>query len=742
MLNRTIALALLTGSVLAQANAVPGLDIRMYDVTDISYFGRRGAAFPNGEAGFAIGHSWCNSGSVNLPWQSQSGGLMVDRYPRIAFLLARESGGRMVQVSGQSYCKHSPTAFNFSSGPCAPCNVGTGSFFFVGCSDTYGSGTNAGQQALGPTTEIDPWLGTWNPVGSYFDRGDPPVSGSAATDGARSLSTSGFDPVKNRMVVRESDLVAGANYYGQAYAMVQGEPVTARDNNAASRQIAITSTGNGWTASTSAAVRLGPVLTQWSGALTGIGQNGTDDGRFMVAVKVTGPSSGVYHYEYAVHNLDNARAGAALRIPMPAGATVTNPGFHDIDADPLNEWTFSRTASEVVFAAAPNNALEWNTIYNCWFDSTQAPPLGPVFIDQARIGAGALSVQVDPVIPANMTPASLTSIGIGCGGCRNTLDELFAAANGFDLANTSRTFGWNGSNYTATGGGATFVAPTGTALALTDDSEVTVTLPFALPFPGGSTTQLRVCSNGFISPLASNSTSFTPSAAAFLSGAPRWAAAWHDFNPAGAGSGQVLVDASPTAVRITWNGVNNFSGGGTATFQYQFAPNGDVSIVWQNVTAAGNGYLVGWTPGAVAVDPGSLDLSGSLGQSIPLCAGNAGAITLGASARPVFGTTIQLQTTGIPAGSPFAGLTLSFVRSTPPIDLTSIGMPGCLQHVGNGANFLYVAPLGSASSPLAIPGSVSFAGVEITGQSFSFSPPLTPLGAVSSNGLVLFLGPQ
>ena len=479
MLNRTIALALLTGSVLAQANAVPGLDIRMYDLTDISYFGRRGAAFPNGEAGFAIGHSWCNSGSVNLPWQSQSGGLMVDRYPRIAFLLARESGGRMVQVSGQSYCKHSPTAFNFSSGPCAPCNVGSGSFFFVGCSDTYGSGTNAGQQALGPTTEIDPWLGTWNPVGSYFDRGDPPVSGSAATDGARSLSTSGFDPVKNRMVVRESDLVAGANYYGQVYAMVQGEPVTARSNNAASRQISISSTGSAWMASTSAAARIGPVLTQWSGALTGIGQNGTDDGRFMVAVKVTGPNSGVYHYEYAVHNLDNARAGAALRIPMPAGATVTNPGFHDIDADPLNEWTFSRTASEVVFAAAPNNSLEWNTIYNCWFDSTQAPPLGPVFIDQARIGAGALSVMVDPVIPANMTPASLTSIGIGCGGCRNTLSELFAAAGGFDLANTSMTFGWNGSNYTATGGGATFVAPTGTALALTDDSEATVTLPVA-----------------------------------------------------------------------------------------------------------------------------------------------------------------------------------------------------------------------------------------------------------------------
>jgi hypothetical protein len=78
---------------LAQSNAVPGLDIGMYEVTDLSYQGRRGT-FPNGEAGFMVGHSWCNGGSVNLPWISQSNGVMVDSYPRIAFLLARESGGR------------------------------------------------------------------------------------------------------------------------------------------------------------------------------------------------------------------------------------------------------------------------------------------------------------------------------------------------------------------------------------------------------------------------------------------------------------------------------------------------------------------------------------------------------------------------------------------------------------------------------------------------------------------------
>ena len=47
---------------------------------------------------------------------------------------------------------------------------------------------------------------------------------------------------------------------------------------------------------------------------------------------------------------------------------------------------------------------------------------------------------------------------------------------------TSMTLGFNGTNYTATGGTATFVAPTGTALALSDDSEVAVPLPTQLRY--------------------------------------------------------------------------------------------------------------------------------------------------------------------------------------------------------------------------------------------------------------------
>lgn len=743
MQSTSLAVALLAAPVLAQANAVPGLDIRMYELTDISYYGRQGAAYPLGEAGFMVGHSWCNGGTVNLPWQSTSGGVMVDQYPRIAFLLARESGGRMVQITGQGHSKHSPTAFNFSSGPCAPCTSSGGPFFFVGCSDTYGSGTNASQYALGPNDELNPWLGTWNPQGSYFDRGDPAVSGAAAIDSVRSLTgsmVSAFGPVKNRIVVREPDLVAGAGYYAQVQAVVQGEPVGNRGNNLRNRPVTITGTGSGWTVGTAGASDFGSVLTRWAGATANIGGNGTDDGQFVVATKVTGPTAGVYHYEYAIHNVDNSRAGATIRIPLDAAAVVTNVGFRDVDANALNDWTSTQTTTELVFAAPANNAIEWNTIYNVWFDCTIAPSLGVVSIDQARPGPGSLTVAVDGEVPNGLPAARKESVGTSCGACTSVLYEYFATAPAFDLANRSMSHSLASGAYTVVDSGAAFVPPTGTALALSDDSETTVTLPFSLPYPGGSTTQLRVCSNGFISPAASNGTSFTPTAAALLGGAPRWAAAWHDWNPAIAGSGQIILDSSASEVRVTWNGVYSFGTTSPGTFQFRFLPNGTVHFVWQAMSAAGNGYAVGWSPGSVATDPGSSDLSTVLSSPVSLCSSPFSGIALDTTARPILGTTIQWVISGIPAGTAFGALLRSVQQAVPPIDLTVVGMTNCQAHVVSPIADAFVAPGATVQQAQVIPNTSALIGFVLVGQAITYSPPLTPLGFITSNGMVLTLG--
>ena len=740
---RSLAVALLAVPVLAQSNAVPGLDIRMYEMTDIAFQGRRGAPFPNGEAGFMIGHSWCNSGTVNLPWASEINGVMVDQFPRIAFLLARESGGRMVQVTGRSFCKYSPTAYNFASGPCAPCQSGAGSFFFVGCSDTYGSGINSSQYALGPSEELNPWLGTWNPQGSYFDQGDPAVAGAAAIDSVRSLTfaqVQAFDAVKNRMIVRESELVSGANYYAQVQAVVQGEPVTARDNNISNRSVTISGTGGNWNAAATGSSVTGSVLTRWQGATTDIGGNGTDDGRFLVAVKVTGPVGGLWHYEYAIHNLDNQRGGASFRLPLAPGGTVQNAGFRDLDTDPLNDWTFSSSANEIAFTAAAGNSLDWNTIYNCWFDCSIPPGAGTMAIDQARPGTGGLSVTVTSQVPSGLPFATKASVGGPCGLCQASFYQHFPTTAAFDLAGRSMTMSLNAGAYTVSEPPATFVPAAGTNLAMGLNTVTTVALPFSLPYPGGTTTQLRVYSSGYVSPSGTATSQLSPTVATFLQGSPRWAGAWTLLNPVATSGANVYFDANPTRAILTWSGVPMLTATTPSTFQLQFYPDGTVQVVWQSLAGANFPVLTGWSTGGSQVDPGNRDLSATLATPLSLCSVPFSGLTLDTSARPVLGTTMQWQISGIPVGTGWGALLWSLTELNPAFDLTAAGMPGCLAHLADPTATLFVSPGTSVQLPAVIPNVIALAGLKVVGQALAFDPPLTPLGLVASNGMVLSFG--
>ncbi|HEX5051152.1 MAG TPA: hypothetical protein VFZ65_05235 [Planctomycetota bacterium] len=743
MLRNSLVFAVLAVPVLAQANAVPGLDIRMYEVTDLGYTGRRGAAYPNGEAGFMVGHSWCNGGTVNLPWISQSGGVMVDMYPRIAFLLARESGGRMVQISGRSFCKHSPTAFNFSSGPCAPCTSGGGSFFFVGCSDTYGSGINQSQYALGPTEEIDPWLGTWNPQGSYFDRGDPAVTGPAAMDSVRSLTSAqiaAFDAVKNRMTVREPELLAGATYYGQVHAMVQGEPGSARGNNTANREFSITGTGSAWSAGTVGPTMIGSVLTRWSGATWEVGGNGNDDGRFLVAARVTGPTGGMWHYEYAIHNLDNNRGGASFRIPVAPGAIVQNPGFRDLDTDPLDDWTFSQSSTEIAFMAVGTNSLQWNTIYNCWFDCSVEPGAGSMTIDEALPGPGGLSVMVSSHVPSGLAFAYKNAVGSSCGNCTGTFYELFPSSGAFDLTGRSMTATLGGGAYTVVETPVTFLPVAGTNLNFGLNTQTVVNLPFSFPYPGGTTTQLQVHSSGFVSPGAPNLAQAVGSASALLQGNPRWAPAWSLYNPSPGSGNNVYFDANASRAVLTWNNIAMVSGSTGCSFQIQFYPNGTVSVVWGNMASSLFSVLVGWSPGGGHGDPGGRDLSATLSTPLSLCANPFDGMTLDSSELPVLGTTLQWQLGGIPGSTPWGALMRSLQQATPPIDLTAAGMPGCFAHVIDPIATVFVSPGASHQLAESIPNITGLIGLTLVGQAVVYDPPLTPLGLVASNGLVLTLG--
>jgi hypothetical protein len=417
-----LLLATAAPSLVGQSNAVAGTEVNLYDVGSSIIYGRRGAAYPGGEVGIGFGHSFCNGGTVHIPWATSptTSGQMTDVHFKIAFLLARESNGRIVQVStAGSYAKHSRVTYNLGSSNCGTCQSGPGSTFRIGCFDSYSTGFNGDRFNLGPTSEIDPWTGSWNPVGSYFDRGDPAVGGTAASDGTQSLTqtqVSSFDSVKNRVTVPESELSQAGTYYGQVHLVCEGEPVANRSNNLLSDRLNFTWSGSSWSTSNAGGAVQGSVLNRWAGATRNLGGNGSDDGRFLVAAKVTGPVAGVWHYEYAVHNIDNARGGASLRIPLHPSATLTNAGFRDIDGNALNQWTWSRNGSELACLAAANNPLDWNSIYNFWFDATVGPAAGAVTIDEARVGPGALTVSVASEVPNGTLSATAISVGSGCFG--------------------------------------------------------------------------------------------------------------------------------------------------------------------------------------------------------------------------------------------------------------------------------------------------------------------------------------
>jgi hypothetical protein len=737
-----LSVAALAAGVTAQSNVVPGLNGRLSLIDNLTYYGRRGAAHPNGEAGMAMLNEMCNPGSVVIPWQVA----MSSNHPKFGFMIARVSGGRIEQISDWSYCKHAFTSTNYS-GPCGSCqNPGTGQVMGINCADTYGDGNNADRYWLGPPSEINPWLGTWAVIGSYFDRGDPAVTGAQAIDGVRSLTQNQvnvFDAVKNRITVKETDLLTpGASYFYGIQLIHEGEAVANRGDNLATRGFNPSWNGSSWSFPNNAAnMTHGSILTRWPGADLNVGQNGNDDGRLFVASVVTPLGGGSYHYEYAVHNVDNDRGAATFRLPIDAGAVASNFTFRDIDSNPLNQWTAQRVGNEIVFSAPANNPLNWNTIYNFGFDATFPPGNGVSFLDEARIGPGALTVTVPAKVPAGSTFAQDTPVGTGCGGsnCQRSFYEFFAPASAFDLANSQWSLTFNAGSYTLGPGSATFAPAAGTTLTLSDDSGQNVTLPFALPYPGGTTNSLWVCSNGFVS-AGGNSTTFDPSVNELLSGTPRWAALWHDLNP-GAG-GQVRVESTASVVRITYNAVANFSGGGFATFQYQFFPNGNVNVIYQAVTAAGNNYLVGYSPGGGSADPGSWNISANLAGGLSLCTAPTPNVALASSARPVLGTPINLVTTNIPTGTLLGVSILSLTQYSPGIDLGSLGMPGCTLYAGLDVLSTFATPGTSASVPWNIPNVPSASGTVVMNQSATLTPGINAFGFATSNAVQLLLGTQ
>ncbi len=167
-------------------------------------------------------------------------------------------------------------------------------------------------------------------------------------------------------------------------------------------------------------MRMQPAILAWTGQIPPgrIEPDQGNDGFGLLGYKVTSPSAGVWHYEYAVYNQNLDRAIQSFSVPLGPGISVSNIGFHAPPQHPAfahdgtvgdagfssTPWTPDQTANSLTwstetFAQNPNaNAIRWGTLYNFRFDSDQPPQTTNATIGFFKTGS-PITVQIQAPTP-------------------------------------------------------------------------------------------------------------------------------------------------------------------------------------------------------------------------------------------------------------------------------------------------------------------------------------------------------
>ncbi|MBK8148373.1 MAG: carboxypeptidase regulatory-like domain-containing protein [Acidobacteria bacterium] len=433
----------------------PGPDVVVGDVNGLAQFGSQAGT----QVGLALGTDSCNFGNVDLNWFA----LPDNDHPVIPQNLYRLSGGasndeRFEQIA-QSQVKHAFTAL--TNNICSlGCNGVGGTRLGSGCSDPYSASLNAGPN-LGSKAWINPYTG-------FYPRGDaatPPNNHSGHTHTGPS----------HRMLTEVNDLNtslnAGATYYAEGqyvtpheYAWCQANPTQCNmNNNVSYRRYNVTGTASPFSFSAvGSTVRQKAAINAWTGAtLAEIRPAPTADGIGIVGYKVTNPSPGVWHYEYAIYNQNLDRAIQSFSVPIGGGATLTNVGFKAPPQHPAwaNDgtvgsagfsnaaWTQapaanSMTWSSETLAQNPNaNAIRWGTLYNFRFDSDRAPQTVNATVGFFKTGSPiTVSVQAPsgPAVAVSVSGRVTSSTGQSVSMARVTMTD----GNGVTRTALTNPFGY------------------------------------------------------------------------------------------------------------------------------------------------------------------------------------------------------------------------------------------------------------------------------------------------------------
>ncbi len=350
---------------------------------------------------------------------------------------------------------------------------------------------------------------------------------------------------------------------------------------------------------------------------------------------------------------------------------------------------------------------------------------------------GGYDVVVSPCVPAGNSV-----YGKGCPNLSATAYENFPP-NTTDLSNVSIRLTPNAQGgYTFGPGTGTNYTHTAPGLALGDDANGTLALPSAFAYPGGTTSTLTICSNGFIWMQPNTSTDFSPTNAELFTNAARLCPMWCDGVPDGATNVQNVfaeVDAVANKAYVSYVNIPIFGGvGGTMNVQVELDLTSGAIEYRYGAISCGNVSIVGWAPGTPlsVVDAGSIDISAQLAAGFGTQSTEQVALALATTTPPVIGSAVTFSASNIPATSPLSVYVCSAGQTNPGLDLGSIGAPGCAAYVTLPEIFavdLLTNP--TASATFTIPADPFFVGQSFYSQAVSFDAGANAFGMITSNGI-------
>src|SRR5215510_8985494 len=405
-----------SAAVAQTPTATHGPDVIVGDLPSLQQFGNAGT-----QVGLAVATTSCNNGDQPLDWFQ----LPNTDHPVIPQNLYRMIGGannteRFEQI-GQSWLKHAffaleDNACNFG---CNTSGCTTGSHLCPGCSDPYSANLNGDQDQIGSRSWVNPFTGNF------------PAN-------ADDHSGHSHDGVSHRILVEVDDLNTtlnqGASYLAEAQYVTPHEYVWCQThpgecnmyNNASYRQYTVSGGPTNFSFSPNGeTVRMQPAIRAWTGAtINRIEPDPANDGSWFIGYKVTNPSAGVWHYEYALYNMNLDRAIQYFSVPFGDGVNISNIGFHAPPQHPgfahdgtagdagysSTPWTPTETPNSLTwncetFAQNQNaNAIRWGTLYNFRFDADQPPQATNATVEFFKTGSSMTVTIQAPAGGASPTP--------------------------------------------------------------------------------------------------------------------------------------------------------------------------------------------------------------------------------------------------------------------------------------------------------------------------------------------------